>query len=90
MQWWVIVRLQVAVPPMWQKEARKHSQLTKLIENKVNEGRLEMSKRAIIKQDVKHVAAMILYRHSAEGWWVGPELSIGGRNKAWIKVPFGV
>jgi hypothetical protein len=39
MQWWVIVRLQVAVPPMWQKEARKHSQLTKLIENKVNEGR---------------------------------------------------
>jgi hypothetical protein len=62
MQWWVIVRLQVAVPPMWQKEARKH-------------GRLEMSKRAIIKQDVKHVAAMILYRHSAEGWWVGPELS---------------
>jgi hypothetical protein len=75
MQWWVILRLRVAVPPLWRDEARKHSQRTKLIENKVNAGRLEMSKRAILKQHVKHVTAMILYHHSAEGWWVGPELS---------------
>jgi len=74
MQWWVIVRLRVAVPPLWRKEAQKYAQRAKLVDNKVTEGRLEMSRQAIIKQDVKHIAAMILCRHSADGWWVGPEL----------------
>ncbi len=63
MQWWVILRLRVPVSPLWLVEKRAA---------KLSSQALYESKRAILKQHVKHVEAMILYHHSAEGWWVGP------------------
>lgn len=66
-QWLVRLRLRVPIPPPWQEAwARSRSMANKL--------RLEQSKRSILKQHVKHVTAMLLYRYDAEGWWVGPEL----------------
>lgn len=62
MKWWVRLRLDVPVPPLWREEKRKRP------ESHPNDIRLDESKRAIIKQDVKHVTAMLLCRHGAEGW----------------------
>jgi hypothetical protein len=65
MKWWVRLRLDIATPPLWLEEFRK-GHLSQLSQN-----RLALSKHAIIKHHVKHITAMLMCRHDAEGWTTG-------------------
>jgi hypothetical protein len=68
MKWWVRLRLQVPVSPLWKVEERKVSLHTTENAAQLSSEALYDSKRSIIKQHVKHVTAMLLCRHGAEGW----------------------
>jgi hypothetical protein len=62
MRWRVRLRIDVETPPLWVKEAQKPNL------SQLSRDRLSLSKRSIIKQHVKHVTAMRLYKDNAEGW----------------------